>query len=143
MVRRHDDGVIATMTATPLVNPNARLVGIVVSGVGGGIDIGAVIISTAPTLSHSALGRRGDGRGDRAVRVPCLRSAWPVGGVPAVATARLVPTSTRPATESVSTRYLAVDGADVLIVAMYFCQRLSAVASREGIGSHSDDWQPS
>jgi hypothetical protein len=143
VVRRHDDGVIATMTATPLVNPNARLVGTVVSGVGGGIDIGAVIISTAPTLSHSALGRRGDGHGERAVRVPCLRSAWPVGGVPAVGngTARA---DEHPPGDRVGVHALSSRGqsrrADCGHV---FLSTLVSRASREGIGSHSDDWQPS
>jgi hypothetical protein len=51
-----------------------------------------------------------------------------------MATARLVPTSTRPATESASMRYLAVDRADVLIAAVF----LSALVrgEMEGIESH-------
>ncbi len=130
MVHRHVDGVIATMTATPLVSPNARLVGTAVSGDGGEIEIGGVITSAQADTVALGIGRRGDGRGDRVVRVPCLRSAWPFGGVPAVATARLVPTSTRPATESASTRYLAVDRVDVLIVAIF----LSTLVSRGGLG---------
>jgi hypothetical protein len=54
VVRRHDDGVVATMTATPLVIPTARPVGVVVLGWRGKCRFSALV--TYPACADRVCG---------------------------------------------------------------------------------------